>query len=278
MSDTTKVKTAGDILKPRIEELAEDLFECPKHGTYRGKPFRVIWQFESERIKHTPECPTCAKERMYREAMEADRCKRQEEINRLKAMNIGEKFWDSTFENFDAYNDELKRYLEAAIKFAKNPKGNLVMIGKNGNGKNHLAAAIMKKTGGVMYTCAEIGIKLRDCYNGINSEAAFFDHLCGVRLLVIDEAEKAKESEAKNNWMSYIIGKRYDKRLPTIFIANGHFQDDCESPKKPCPKCLEYHLGNDVISRIFENGIAMYFTSEDYRYRKRMKSLGGHDE
>jgi DNA replication protein DnaC len=89
--------------------------------------------------------------------------------------------------------------------------------------------------------------------------------------LVIDELDKAKESEAKNNWMSHIIGKRYNNMLPLILIGNGHLQDDCKSSQKPCPKCLEYHLENDVISRIFEDGVLLKFTGEDYRERMREK-------
>jgi DNA replication protein DnaC len=269
MNDMKNAKRAGDILKLKSEYLPDDFFECPEHGMYHGKPF-MVWDFhEGKSFTAKPECPKCAEERAAREAAEAARHKRQSDINRFEAMNIGKKFWDSTFENFDTYNDELKHHLEAAKKFAENPDGKLVMIGENGNGKNHLAAAILKITGGVMYTCSEIGIMLRDCYNGRNSEAELFGRLCNARLLVIDELDKAKESEAKHNWMSHIIGKRYNNMLPLVLIGNGHLQDDCKSPKKLCDKCIEHHLENDVISRIFEDAILLKFNSGDYRYKIR---------
>jgi DNA replication protein DnaC len=264
-------------VKQDIQEFPEQDFKCPIHGAYRGKPFKFLWGFETNRpITHTAECPKCVKERKEQEEREAEQRKRQEEIRRLKATNIGKKFWDSTFDNFDAYNDELKHHLETAKKFAENPVGKLVMIGENGNGKNHLAAVILKKTGGVAYTCSEIGVMLRDCYNGKRSEFKLFNRLCNVPLLVIDELDKIKETEAKNNWMSHIIGKRYNNMLPLIFIANGHTMDDCKSPEKPCPKCLEYHLENDIISRLFEDGILLKFTGPDYRYylRGKRKSIG----
>jgi hypothetical protein len=57
--------------------------------------------------------------------------------------------------------------------------------------------------------------------------------------------------------------------LPLILIANGHRQKDCKSLKKPCPKCIESHLENDVISRVLENGALLNFTSPDYRYKIR---------
>jgi DNA replication protein DnaC len=270
-----QAKKAGGILKAGFQELSDNFFKCPKHGMYHGKPVKYSWGYNGmETTVMDPECPKCAAEREAREAEGAEWRKRLEDIGRLESMNIGEKFWDSTFENFDAYNDELRRHLGTARKFAEKPNGKLVMIGENGNGKNHLAAAILKKTGGVIYTCFEIGVMLRDCYNGKNSEAALFYRLCGAPLLVIDELDKAKESEAKHNWMSHIIGKRYNNMLPIVFIGNGHLQEDCKSSQKPCPKCIEHHLENDVISRIFEDAVLMKFNSEDYRYYLRAKMKG----
>jgi DNA replication protein DnaC len=89
---------------------------------------------------------------------------------------------------------------------------------------------------------------------------------------VIDEVEKVSETQAKQNWLSHIIGKRYNKMLPVIFIANCHSQVDCpyyKAEHKPCSKCIEYHLENDVLSRIVENGKVIKFTGEDYRYKIR---------
>jgi DNA replication protein DnaC len=263
-----KTKKPGEVLNYKFQELQEDFFDCPRHGKYRGKPVNYS---RGPRIKVcvNPECPQCAEERRAKEANDKAIHERKEAAARLEDMNMGKKFWGSTFENFDAYNEELRHHLAVAKKFAERPNGELVMIGENGNGKNHLAAAILKKAGGVIYTCSEIGIMLRECYNGKNSEAELFHHLCTVPLLIIDELDKAKESEAKNNWMSHIIGKRYNNMLPAVLVANGHLQEDCKKTRKPCPRCIEYHLENDVLSRIFEDGILLKFNSPDYRYTIR---------
>lgn len=263
MPETKKV---GDLFQ-KIQELPEQSFDCPVHGVYHGRP--IMSFFGSKTSVINPECPKCAAEREAKEADETARRRMQDDMNHLEAMNVGKKFWKSTFENFDAYNDELRHHLAVARKFAKKPEGKLVMIGENGNGKNHLAAAILKETGGIVYTCSEIGVMLRDCYNGRNSESELFYRLCTVPLLIIDELDKVKESEAKNNWMSHIIGKRYNNMLPIVFIGNGHIQEDCKNPQKPCPKCIEYHLEDDVLSRIFEDGILLKFNSPDYRYKIR---------
>jgi DNA replication protein DnaC len=117
---------------------------------------------------------------------------------------------------------------------------------------------------------------LRQSYEGDGTrEHEVYNELCTVPLLVIDEVEKIKDSEAKQNWMSHVIGKRYNRLLPIILIANCHTQSDCKAPKKPCPKCLEYHLENDVLSRIIEDGIVMKFNSGDYREKIRDARMGG---
>jgi DNA replication protein DnaC len=245
---------------------------CPKHGDYLGKTDRVnLW---GRGFDITTMCPVCEKEQKTKEEREEVERIKYSEIQAMRNMNIDELFYESGFDNFKAYNAELREHLETCKTFAENPKGKLVMVGENGNGKNHLAISILKKVGGVIYTAYEIGMMLRDCYNGNGNETDTFDHLCSVPLLVIDEVEKLKDSEAKKNWMSQVVGKRYNRMLPIVLIANGHVQSDCREKEKPCPKCLEYHLENDILSRIIEDGKILKFNSEDYRYKKRENSEG----
>jgi len=253
--------------------LPKQEYTCEKHGTYKGNPVKTYWSEElgtqDDQITH-PRCPECIRE----EQEEQDRLRNEQRIEdakiaKLRKMNIGKKFFDSDFSNFNAYNDELKKHLRTVQMFADNPDGKLVMIGENGNGKTHLAVSALKINGGRIYKAYEIGAMIRSSYNSDEiKEWEFLEELCTVPLLVIDEVEKIKESEFKNNWMSYIIGKRYDECLPLILIANCHTQEECKQSKKPCPKCLEYNLENDVISRIVEDGIIMRFNCDDYRYRK----------
>jgi len=246
---------------------------CPEHGDYTGVAVFFTLPGKKER-EIDPPCPTC-QEKLDEEKLKEE--KRDEQARRrsvLRSMNIGERYFDSTFDNFNAYNDELRGYLEICRNFAENPDGKLVMIGKNGNGKTHLAVSVLRKLGGVMYTAFEIGINLRATINGSTREHEVFNELCTAPLLVIDEVEKIKDTEAKQNWMSHVIGQRYIRMLPMIIIANCHTQKDCTEPKKPCPYCLEYHLESDIISRIIEDGIIMKFNSGDYRKKIREARLG----
>ena len=248
--------------------------QCPKHGEYTGETIIYILPGMKER-EINPMCPDCQKEIDAEELRKKDEQEKSKVIQKWKSMKIDENYYESVFDNFRAYNDELKRHLETCRVFAENPDGKLVMIGKNGNGKTHLAVSVLKKLGGVIYTAADIAINIRNSYNGGEpSEKEIFDELCSVPLLVIDEVEKIKESEWKNYWMSHVIGKRYNRMIPIIFIANCHAQKNCAEQEKPCPCCLEYHLENDVISRIIEDGIVMEFNSGDYREKIRAARFG----
>ena len=244
---------------------------CQKHGEYSGKTVVFSFPGMATNKELDPVCPACQKEA---EAREQEELEKQKAVSKWQAMNIEAKYHEATFDNFDDYNDELRKHLDTCRAFADNPDGKLVMIGENGNGKTHLAVSVLKKLGGAIYRAFEIGMNIRQSYSGDAMEAEVFNKLCTVPLLVIDEVEKIKDSEAKQNWMSYVIGKRYDRMLPIIIIANCHAQKDCTEQKKPCPHCLEYHLENDVLSRITEDGIIMKFTSGDYREKIREARFG----
>jgi DNA replication protein DnaC len=247
--------------------------DCPKHGK---QPCAIVkTSFGSLNTETSPECPVCVKERSEAEkSLALEKREKQRLIRLWQSMNIEPRFYGADFENFDAYNDELSRHLQRCREFAKKPAGQLVLLGENGNGKTHLAVSILKKTGGIIYLAYEIGILLRQSYGGKAKldEAGIFEKLCGAPLLVIDEAEKIKDSEAKRSWLSYVVNKRYNSMLPVIFIANCHTQSKCGEAQKPCPRCIEYHLENDVLSRIIEDGIIMNFTNSDYRVKIREKN------
>jgi DNA replication protein DnaC len=266
------VKEAEMIVEPDYEEAVKTL-TCDKHGDYEGKTEKV--KIGPTYMTFETKCPVCEMEDKEREAVAMAREERQRKVRKLKAMNIDERYYETTFDNFHAYNDELRLHLKTCHRFADHPDGKLVMLGKNGTGKTHLAISVLKLLGGVIYTAYEIGVNLRESYNGGGiKEHEVLDELCSVPLLVIDEIEKLKDSEAKQNWMSHVIGKRYNRMLPIIIIANCHLANDCAEGKRPCPGCLEHHLESDVISRITEDGIIMNFNSDDYREKIKEDRLG----
>jgi DNA replication protein DnaC len=254
----------------RREELPEQEYDCPKHGKYRGKPVK------SSFIKNPidPGCPKCAAETEAFEDAEKERRRvaEQEEdrIKKLKTLNIRRKFWNESFETFDAYTGELQHHLQMCLDFAKNPEGRmLVMLGNNGNGKNHLAASILKITGGVKYTVYEIELLMKQSFSGETHEWKFVQHLCEVEMLVIDEIGRTKGGDWELNWLSHVINRRYEDLLPTVLMSNKHRKKSCPQGEAGCSDCIQHWVGNDILSRIIENGIVLDFTGKDYRERKR---------
>jgi len=217
------------------------------------------------------------KEREEKEkAEEAERLKRKREaeeaerIEGLKKMNIGKKFWNESFLTFDPYTPELKRFYDICSAFVDDSVGRmLIMLGKHGNGKNHLAAAILKKMGGYMYSVFEMELLIRQTYTGTTSEWELYERLCNAPLLVINEIGKHKIGEWEQFFLSYIINKRYENMMPIILISNTHLKENCPE-KDGCESCFEKYIGDDVISRIIECGEILTFTGEDYREKKRL--------
>jgi DNA replication protein DnaC len=267
------VKKAGTLLGR--EELPEQEYDCPKHGKYRGKPIKLA--FLEKNID--PICPKCKTEAEVLEATEKEmrQAAEQEEdrMRRLRALNIRRKFWNESFETFDAYTKELKHHLEMCVGFAKNPEGRMmVMLGNHGNGKNHLAASILKTTGGVKYTVYEIELMMKQSFSGETQEWKFIQHLCEADMLIIDEIGRTKFGDWEQNWMSHVINRRYEDILPLVLISNKHLKESCPKGKAGCPDCIQNWVGNDVLSRIIDCGLILEFTGEDYRERKRMR---GHE-
>jgi DNA replication protein DnaC len=250
------------------ELMPEKEYECEKHGKFTGTAIKIGFLGKV----FDPECPKCHEENealliLEKEKKEVED-KQRHRINWLTRMNIGRRYWDTTFENFEAYTDELKHHLEVCLEFAHNHNGRkLVMLGNNGTGKNHLAVSVMKLTGGVIHTVFEIELMLRQSYSGETQEYKVVNDLCNAEMLVIDEIGRTKGGDWELNWLSYVINKRHENLMPIILISNKHLKEDC--PQKGCPDCIQNFVGNDVLSRIIEDGLIMEFTGDDYRYKKR---------
>jgi DNA replication protein DnaC len=255
------------------EEIELKTFHCLKHGYYTDRKSSISYLGKERKIY--PACPKCEdemnikreeEEKKFQDAMKALAAKRQEE--RFLEMNIGKKFLCESFDTFDAYTPDLERYLNICKTFADDPQGRMLfMLGKHGNGKNHLAASILKKTGGYMYSVFEIELMLRECYAGKTGESEIYKRLCNTPVLVINEIGRHKIGEWETHFLSYIINKRYENLMPTVLITNTHLRENC--PDKGCPDCLQNYLSSDVLSRVVEDGEIMIFNEKDYRYKKR---------
>jgi len=272
---TGHAKRIGDIAE--IMELPELDYYCERHGPYTGKS--AMMRFGKMRQTIDPPCPQCEAEKKEeeerqneREIMLKEEAREEKRIAAIKKMNIGKKFWHESFETFDPYTPELRHHLDACRAFAGKPEGRmLIMLGNNGNGKDHLAASMLQYVGGYVYSVFEIELLLKRCYSGKTSEWGFYRRLCEAPLLVINEIGKHKQGNWELNFISYIINKRYENMMPVVLISNKHLKEQC--PNKGCEDCFQNYLGNDVLSRITEGGKVLLFTGEDYRVKIREKKF-----
>lgn len=105
--------------------------------------------------------------------------------------------------------------------------------GGPGTGKNHLAAAIGNHllSGGhsvLVVTIPDLMLRVRECYDGGQSEAALLDDLCKVDLLVLDEVGIQRGSNGEKVILNQVIDRRLSSMRPVGVLTNlnhAGFQD-----------------------------------------------------
>ena len=218
-------------------------------------------------------CPKCEEEDEKRVNEKIARDKARETLERMHSCNIEPMYYDVSLETFTANSPEQEKAKSAIETMIAEKSGKIVMLGKNGTGKTHLAVCAVKAIGGKIFTMYEISTRIRASYtsNARETELEIVDELANLKLLVIDEIGRTKGSDAETNWLSYIIDKRHTRNLPLILISNKHTKKQC-AEKDGCPNCLENYISEDIMSRLNEDGKLIYFTGEDYRKIKRQNA------
>ena len=214
------------------------------------------------------ECPACETEyeEETRKAQEA--IAEEGRINFYRACNIEPLYFDASFESFKADTPELEKAKATVQKLVEDKIGKIVMLGKNGTGKTHLAVCAVKALGGKILTMYEISTRIRATYSqkAKEDELEVTDELARIKMLVIDEIGRTKGSDAEENWLSYIIDKRNSRGLPLILISNKHSRKSCT--EKGCKDCIENYLSEDIMSRLCVDGKILNFTGDDYRKKR----------
>lgn len=235
---------------------------CEKHGEYEERKANLCGRIISFG------CPYCEQEQEQEQKIKEEKEKEQSRKYELTRRNIEPIFIDSTLENYIAETNEQKKAKEEIRNLIEQRKGKIIMLGKNGTGKTHLAVCAVKEIGGKIYTMYEIATRIRASYTARakEDELEIVDELARLPLLVIDEIGRTKGSEAEENWLSYIIDKRNSRSLPLIIISNKHSKKTCK--ENGCKDCIENYLSEDVMSRLCVDGKVLYFTGEDFRKKR----------
>lgn len=245
---------------------------CDKHGSFmqrcrKAKLMTTVMESKSD-------CPKCLEERLAKlesDKAESDRRFKQSQIERLlNDLQLPERFASSTLDNYKPVNEDAARCLKLCKAYAaKWPDrlrqgGGLVMCGKPGTGKNHLALAIAKQViqehqnSALFTTALRVARKFKSSWgkNADVTEAEVIHCYTAPDLLIIDEVGVQFGSESEKLILFEIINTRYEQMRPTILISN--------LPKDE----LTAFIGERVIDRMNDGGgCTLAFTWDSYRSR-----------
>lgn len=185
--------------------------ECDAHGKY---PMNVLDENGHERW-HPSGCPICRKQARAAEL--------------LAASNIPTRFSACDFSNFVAETSEQKTVLKECLNFAegfahfKESGACLLLCGKPGTGKNHLATAISKMLLADGYSVLRVkASQFLDAYwsKGFDEREGWLQQMARVDLLMLDEIGRSSNAKTAQDAFFRLIDARYEAQLPLMIATN----------------------------------------------------------
>ena len=257
-----------DILEDMETEKEERLkMKCELHGEYTA----IKSVFKSGRESITG-CPECEKISFQKQQEEEERLAKKEyeerHLEECRNANIRLEFYDKNFSDYEPKTEGQKKALEAVEEMQTTGKGKIILLGSNGAGKTMLGSILARNMGGKIYTMYEIATLIRQSYTpkAEKSELEIVNELATIPFLCIDEVGRIKNTEAVQDWFSYILDKRHSEGLPFMLIGNLHFKKDCKDGG--CPKCFENYFDKDILSRLHEDTTIIVLKTDDKRREK----------
>lgn len=248
------MNSASELAERAVPAVMTDLGEverqCDKHGAYmaRGTQLRTrdVWTG----------CPRCEQEQKEEADRRWEQRQAEKRAERLAAMldqtAIPARFLGKSLDNYSAASDAQRVVLEKVRAYADNFPANhkagrgLVLAGRPGTGKSHLAGAVLQSIlpghQGLYMTALGIIQKVRETWrrDSERSESQLLETLGGVSLLVVDEVGVQYGTEGEQTILFDVLDRRYRNLKPTIILTN---QDSAG---------LKQFLGERVFDRLTE--------------------------
>ena len=192
--------------------------------------------------------------------------------DRVKHSGLSAIYMNKTFDTFDHQNaaPEVVVAKAQAILASKN-KSNLILAGKPGTGKTHLASVIAleaMKNGqqAIFKSLPELLDQICFAYQNNTDPYGFMLKFKTVPCLVLDDWGKEKTTDARLDYLFQIVDYRYRNGLQTIITTNAFNMEGLRN-RWNADKI------EPLVSRILENGqwVTIY-TSENYRLKNSFKS------
>lgn len=264
----TAIKLGGNLFDTKRVGEAKEII-CEAHGAYDSQLLVVLNRNEIWR-----KCPRCkedeaelkAKKQAEEEALEKKR-QVERELNRSC---IPMRFQGKTLDNYQVLQAE-QNYIVLAAKtivsdfevYQKNGL-QLVLAGRVGTGKSHIAIAIaqavmLNKKTAFYTTVIDLIRMVRNTWQkgSEKTELQVIKSLVSIDLLIIDEVGVQYGTDAERITLFDVIDKRYREMKPTIYLTNLD------------KKAMKAFLGERSFDRIREGGMWVDFTWESYRSSSR---------
>lgn len=201
---------------------------CDKHGPYKARR----WVLPGDSVIESS-CPAC------RDEMEASKRKASRDAAlfdfrlKLAAAGVGSRYYCASFDNYRAEREEAVHTLavlrDYAEKFDPRRSPNLIMWGKTGYGKTHLACAVARTLilNGLTVTYLPV-LTMFSQYQDIASYAnknddsreAFFARLRAPDLLILDEIGITSMTSKEQIVFHRVIDERYNRNAPICLVGN----------------------------------------------------------
>lgn len=157
-------------------------------------------------------------------------------------------------------SNPVQENIVSQIKQAINQTSSMVMLGKIGNGKTHLAISVLKnalvrRKSGLYYTLTGLFRAFRNSMSDPEQrEVHFANNLFSTDCLIIDEINIRSDSEAENRFLQELIDKRHVNQKRTIFVGNLTLDE------------FEGIVGTRIMDRMKDEGADIFvFNWDSYR-------------
>jgi len=242
------VSDLGPHLDRKFGVIGRQPARCDTHGEYSAVMLRA---------GGVSGCPICASDK--RDMEELERKRFQFRTLQHESAKIPKRFADKSFASFVASLPAQQVALDACIEYVDNFSKHkregrcMLLLGKVGTGKTHLACAILQCIvrnhgfSGLIVTAESITQAVTDSFrnNSGPTKTDLINELASVDLLVIDEVGVHSVRPGKDFTPSLLhetIDRRYQLVKPTILVSNQK------------PEDLHSFIGPRAADRLRENG------------------------
>jgi DNA replication protein DnaC len=251
-----------------IADVVEVTGSCEEHGQWS-------YHIPPGLAKRGGFCPDCVEVQKQHTLDEYHTKKQSEELQRKQSQvrnnfekaAIPKRYLNRTFENYTALTQQQQLALNVAKHYGNNfnerlkSGGGLILQGKPGTGKTHLACAVANTVIANGATARFITVMqlvrlVRSTWkrDSDRSESDVLNAVIGYDLLIIDEIGVQYETESEKLILFDVLNGRYENVKPTILLTNLVGQE------------LNACIGERNVDRIQEGGgTTISFTWDSYR-------------